>query len=90
MRVVVTLMALVVLTCVAVVYSSFAVRQRIFVLDQLEKENAQLDVNWGRLLIQKNTMVSHASLERKAIQLFGMGYPSEEQIVIIPHGTRHE
>jgi cell division protein FtsL len=52
-------------------------------LDQLHQERDQLNVDWGRLLLEQSTWSTHAYIEQSATQKLGMGLPANAQVVVV-------
>jgi cell division protein FtsL len=52
-------------------------------LDQLHQQRDQLNVDWGRLLLEQSTWSTHAYIEQSATQKQGMGLPANPQVVVV-------
>ena len=68
---------------VAVIYLSHHNRQ-VFNLyqDQLQQRDA-LKIEWGKLLLEENTLASHSEIEQRAVNELGMQVPDAKQVVIV-------
>ena len=52
-------------------------------LDQLHQQRDQLNVDWGRLLLEQSTWSTHAYIEQSATQKLDMGLPANAQVVVV-------
>jgi cell division protein FtsL len=52
-------------------------------LDQLHQQRDQLNVDWGRLLLEQSTWSTHAYIEQSATQKLDMGLPANPQVVVV-------
>ena len=52
-------------------------------LDQLHEQRDQLNVDWGRLLLEESTWSTHAYIEQSATQKLDMGLPANPQILLV-------
>ena len=77
------LLALVVISALAVSYSVYQARRLTDRTQKLEKQEAQLETRWGQLLLEKSTWGSYARVERIARQKLGMKLPSKDERVLI-------
>lgn len=79
----VVLFALVVITSLAVAYSGYQNRQVFIELKQASQRQIELQINHGRLLLEKSTWSSPAVIEEAAASRLGMQLPLPEQTVIV-------
>lgn len=66
-----------------VVRQSFLYRAEYQQLNQLNEKERQLNIEWGRMLIEKQTFGSSAQIATRATMEMGMFSPSREQRIII-------
>jgi len=52
-------------------------------LDQLHEERDQLNIDWGRLLLEESTWSTHAYIEQSATQKLDMGLPADPQVLVV-------
>ncbi|HSN17926.1 MAG TPA: cell division protein FtsL [Gammaproteobacteria bacterium] len=52
-------------------------------LDQLHEQRDQLNIDWGRLLLEESTWSTHAYIEQSATQKLEMGLPANPQILVV-------
>jgi len=52
-------------------------------LDQMHAERDQLNVDWGRLLLEESTWSTHAYIEQSATQKLEMGQPANPQVLVV-------
>lgn len=52
-------------------------------LDQLHEQRDQLNIDWGRLLLEESTWSTHAYIEQSATQRLDMGLPANPQILVV-------
>lgn len=77
------LILLILLQSFWVVRQSFLYRAEYQQLNQLNEKERQLNIEWGRMLIEKQTFGSSAQIATRATMEMGMFSPSREQRVII-------
>jgi len=82
--------AVVALLGVAVFLSALAVidarHQNRVLFEQLQQERMQqdqLNIDWGRLLLEQSTWSTHAYIEQSAIQKLGMSTPANPEILVV-------
>lgn len=59
------------------------VRQDIGQLEQLRRESAELEVQWGQYLLERSTLASYARVEKKAREQLNMKVPEPGDIILI-------
>ena len=74
---------LVVVSSLAVVYSTYKSRQLFSDLQQQKRQALLLDEQWGRLLLEQSTWASHERIERLAKTKLKMIVPSSQEMVVI-------
>lgn len=52
-------------------------------LQQERQQRDQLNIDWGRLLLEQSTWSTHAYIEQSATQKLGMGLPADPQILVV-------
>ena len=65
-----------------VVYASHVSRQRLNVLQQLEQDRNDLQVEWGKLLLEQSSLVAQGKVESVAVSELGMQMPSMNEVVV--------
>jgi cell division protein FtsL len=58
-------------------------RQLFVELQELEREQDRLEIDWGRLQIQQSMRAANAEIETRARDELGLAEPSETQMKII-------
>lgn len=73
-------------SALAVVYSQHRSRELFVELQQMERERAALDTEWGRLELEQSTWATQGRIERIARERLNMRLPDFEQarIVVVP------
>lgn len=73
-------------SALAVVYSQHRSRELFVELQQLERERAELDTEWGRLELEQSTWATQGRIERIARERLNMRLPDFEKarIVVLP------
>ena len=74
---------LVVVSALAVVYSSYQARQSFSALQQAKRETLRLDEQWGRLLLEQSTWASHARIEHLARTKLTMTAPEGRGLLMV-------
>ncbi len=77
------LWCLVLASAVAVVYSSHLCRQLYSQLSLLEREKNSLQVEWGKYLIEQNSLASLSRVEQLASGRLKMRLPEADEIVMV-------
>ena len=52
-------------------------------LEQMHQERDQLNIDWGRLLLEESTWSTHAYIEQSATQKLDMGLPADPQVLVV-------
>ena len=78
-----SLWILVMVSSLAVIYTTHTVRQRYNELETLNDEAYQLDVEWGQLLLEQSTWSAYDRTERIAQQRLGMKHPENADIELV-------
>lgn len=77
------LLALVVLSALAVVYFTHVNRQTTSELEVLLTERDELDIEWRNLLIEQNSLSEHSAIEIKAAKMLDMKRPDADSEIVI-------
>lgn len=51
-------------------------------LQQLGQQRDQLNIDWGRLLLEQSTWSTHAYIEQSATQKLGMRMPARAEVLV--------
>lgn len=70
-------------TALGVVLTTFNSRHLLNQLQQLEQERNQLQVEWGRLLLEQSSLVALGRMEDAAINQLDMEVPAMDRIVVL-------
>ena len=70
-------------TALAVVYNAQQSRQLFSQLESLRQAQNELDSQWGRLTLERGTLLSHAHVEQVAKQRLTMSRPQPHTIVVV-------
>ena len=65
------------------VFSRHQTRKVFAELQGLEQEQQDLNTEWGRLQLEKSTLVGNNRIESVAKEQLGMRLPTPEQIIVI-------
>jgi cell division protein FtsL len=83
-RAVVALLGLAVfLSAIALIDARHQNRVLFEQLEQLHQERDQLNIDWGRLLLEQSTWSTHAYIEQSATQKLDMGIPADPQVLVV-------
>lgn len=82
-RFTVVLWLLVVVSAFAVIISSHKARQSFIAWQALLEDAQAFDVEWGQLLIQKNSSASYVRLEDIATSKLKMSAPGSDKIIVV-------
>lgn len=75
--------ALVTLTALGVVYSSFETRRLVALHQQLLNQKNAMQVEWGQLLLEQSTWGSYYRVEQLAGDKLKMRVPAPSEIVMV-------
>ncbi|MCB1667697.1 MAG: cell division protein FtsL [Porticoccaceae bacterium] len=73
----------VLLSSVAVIYTSHLCRQLYADLSLLEREKNSLQVEWGRYLLEQSSWASLSRVEQVAVTKLNMQVPEPDDIVMV-------
>lgn len=76
-------LALVLVSALAVIQSTFACRELYAQLQQLESSQWYLQEDYGRLLLEQSTWASHHRVERVARSDLGMRAPDPTRLKVV-------
>jgi cell division protein FtsL len=68
-----------------VVYVAYEVRTLTDSYQQASTRRHQLQVEWGKLLLEQSALGSFSRVERVAIEKLGMRVPSADEIIMVDH-----
>ena len=74
---------LVVSSALGVIAATHEGRQRLNELEILRREAAQLQVDWGRYLLEQSTWAAFGRIEQIAVDKLDMQVPATEQIIVV-------
>lgn len=74
---------LVLVLALALVYTRVTTRSLYLQLQALQEQRDQLNVEWGKLLLQEARYAEPRYIEKVALRQLGMVFPSQEQISVI-------
>lgn len=77
------LVVLVLVSCLAVVMSSFEYRQLFNQHQELVKQRDELQVEWGQLLLEQSAWAANNRVEQQSEKILAMKVPDIEQIEIV-------
>ena len=77
------LIALVLISSIAVIYTKHSARTEFIVLQKLEKQRDQLNEEWGRLLLEESTWAGPGQIEKQASLRLKMIVPSADMLVVV-------
>ena len=73
----------VIVSSLAVIYTSFEVRRLVAKHQQLKSDNNAMQVEWGQLLLEQSTWGSYNRVEHLAGSKLNMRVPSPSEIVMV-------
>ena len=76
-------LVLVMVSSVAVVYSSYETRRLVASHQRLQQENNAMQVEWGQLLLEQSTRGSYNRVEQLAGTKLKMRVPAPNEIVMV-------
>ena len=83
-RAVVALLAVAVfLSALALIDARHQNRMLFEQTQQLREQRDQLNIEWGRLLLEQSTWSTHAYIEQSATQKLGMHTPVNPEILVV-------
>lgn len=77
------LLVMVVLSALAVVFSSYQSRQLFHELQTLQREVGSLQLEWRQLLVEEGAFSTHIRVENKAAAELGMQAPGSENTIAV-------
>lgn len=83
LAVVVALIVLVLGSAMAVITTSHLTREQYARLQRLEREQNQLQTEWGQLLLEESAWSSPARIERVAVERLEMRLPDVNEVEVI-------
>ncbi|MCH4561663.1 cell division protein FtsL [Halomonas sp. EGI 63088] len=70
-------------SALAVITASHLTREQYGRLQQLEREQQQLQTEWGQLLLEESAWSSPARIERLAVERLEMRLPAVDEVEVI-------
>lgn len=70
-------------SALAVITVTHLTREQYAALQQLEREQQQLQTEWGQLLLEESAWSSPARIERLAVERLGMRLPGVDEVEVI-------
>jgi cell division protein FtsL len=70
-------------SALAVVAVTQQVRRDTNELEELRRESAELEVQWGQYLLEQSTWASYRRVEQQAVEELNMKVPEANQIILI-------
>lgn len=80
---IVLLLAVLVVSGISVIYTTFKQRLLLNELQGLENQRNELQVQWGQMLIEQSTFSLEGRIERKAVEELQMELPEISDIVMV-------
>lgn len=77
------MLAAVLASALGVVYVKHQSRKLFVELQELQKNRDELNIEWGKLLLELSTLATPTRVERIARDKLGMKPPSPEKIIIV-------
>lgn len=77
------LAAAVLLSALAVVFSTYESRKQFVALQMLQKERDEMNIQWGRLQLEQSTWATHGRIEQVASDKLEMIIPPPGAVVIV-------
>ncbi|MBT3012755.1 MAG: cell division protein FtsL [Candidatus Thiodiazotropha sp. (ex Lucina aurantia)] len=77
------LVAAVLASAIAVVYSKYLSRKHFVVLQELQAERERIGIEWGRLQLEESTLATHSEVEKRARDRLKMHLPQFDEVVVI-------
>ncbi|MCU7904627.1 MAG: cell division protein FtsL [Candidatus Thiodiazotropha sp. (ex Epidulcina cf. delphinae)] len=77
------LIAAVLASAVAVVYSKYLSRKHFAALQELHAEQERIAIEWGRLQLEESTLATHSEVEKRARDGLKMHLPAVSEVVVI-------
>jgi len=77
------LVALVLISAIAVIYSKHESRKLFVELQALHKQIDEINVEWGRLQLEQSAWSSHGRIEKIARNKLNMKLPKADEIIYI-------
>lgn len=73
----------VIVTALGVVYTTHLHRQLVHQLEVEKRQTGELQVTWGRYLLEQSTWAAYNRVERIAVEKLDMQIPDTETIVVV-------
>jgi len=73
----------VMLSAIAIIYTSHSNRQVFNTLQQTLEQRDELEMEWGQLLLEQSALAAHSEVEKTAGNQLGMRVPDANEIVLV-------
>lgn len=73
----------VVVSALAVVYTTHSVRVSTNLLAQAKSESSELQLQWGQYLLERSTWASYSRIEQVAAGELKMALPEPQEIIVV-------
>jgi cell division protein FtsL len=80
----------VIVSSLALVYSTFDSRVKFNELENLRREQNRLRVEWGQYLLEESTWAEYGRVEKLANEKLDMKVPDMENIILLPSKEQSE
>ncbi len=80
---IVCLWVAVVVSALAVVYTTHSVRVNTNLLAQAKTESSELQLQWGQYLLERSTWASYSRIEQVAAGELDMAPPKPDEIIVV-------
>jgi len=77
------LLAMMILSALAVIYSAYYHRQLFNDYQQQLQGRDRLQVEWGQLLLEQSALAAHSRIERAVTKKLDMYVPAPDEIVVV-------
>lgn len=78
-----SLVIAVLLTAIAIVYVTNEYRIALSDFENLKKQEHELNLTWGQLLLEQASLVTPSRVEALALQKLGMHVPSDQAVLVL-------
>jgi cell division protein FtsL len=82
------LLLAVLITAVAIVYTTNEHRMSFMQLQHLEQQTNQLQLQWGQLLLEQASLATPARVEKLAVEKLQMRLPMDKEIFVLHNHER--
>lgn len=79
----ITMLAAVLISALAVIYSTNSYRSTFSLLEQEEQQSHRLELQWGQLLLEQASLATPARVEELAISKLNMALPTAKNTFLL-------